>query len=172
MYLLSGAHFFNPPNLDESDETFLPRVLINQIGFFGLYPERLMEIAGSMMTEGDALKQAVAASGGERRFQRTLAQYFRDDDLEFLFAFMKIDPGDRPSAKKLLQSQWVNNLESSKFKEKHDYFGVLLSCFYRLFRLPAALYSPLSTYWQTSIQHRCSSSQWRCSFFRILSHCL
>jgi hypothetical protein len=35
MYLLSGVHFFNPSDINEADDTFLSRVLINQFGFFG-----------------------------------------------------------------------------------------------------------------------------------------
>lgn len=56
MYLLSGAHFFNPSDINEADDTFLPRVRINQLGFFGPYPEKYAEIASPVMPEVNALK--------------------------------------------------------------------------------------------------------------------
>lgn len=85
MYLLSGAHFFNPSDINEADDTFLPRVLINQLEFFGPYPEKYAEIASPVMPEVNALKEAVAKSGGSQRYRKTLSHYINEEDLGFLF---------------------------------------------------------------------------------------
>ena len=104
--MLSGIHFFNPPNTDEADDTYLSQVLISQFGFFGPAPQKYKEIATPMMAEIDALGQAVVTSGGVHRYQSTLAHYLSAADIQFLLSFMKIDLRDRPSAKDLLESQW------------------------------------------------------------------
>ena len=110
MYLLSGVHLFNPPKIDEADDTFLAHVLIRQFGFCGPCPETYAEIAGSFMPEVNALQQAVTNTGGEKGYRNTLARYINEKDMQFLTSLMKIDPRDRPSAKQLLHNPWFSGM--------------------------------------------------------------
>jgi hypothetical protein len=95
--------------MNETNDEFLPRVLISQLGFFGPYPARYKEIAAPVMPEVDALQQTVAKAGGPERYRNTLTHYINEKDLGFLFSFMKIDPRDRPSARELLQHLWFQD---------------------------------------------------------------
>ncbi len=111
MYLLSGAHFFNPPDVDEADDTYLARVLISQCGYFGPFPEKFAEIANPyVMAQLQTVAQVVEGIGGRTPYLRNLATEFNEEDLSFLRDVMKPDPRDRLSVKKLLQHPWFKGV--------------------------------------------------------------
>ena len=111
MYLLSRVHFFDPPKIEESDETYLAHVIIRQFGFFGPCPEKYAEVASSVMPQVGAIQHAINNSGGHKVYRNSIARRINEKDLEFLSSFMKIDPRDRPLAIELLQNSWYDDIK-------------------------------------------------------------
>lgn len=72
MYLLSGAHLFSPPNVDEADDTYLAKVLISQYGYFGPLPENYAEIANPYtMAQLQTVRQVIEDNGGRSPYLTT-----------------------------------------------------------------------------------------------------
>ena|SRR5947209_2762094 len=110
MDLLTGKHFFAPPNVPENDELFDCKVLIRQLAFFGPFPDKYAEIAAPVQEIVDSLNNTVRTPGLQQKYQRTLAGSMHAEDLAFLFYFMKTDLRDRPSAAQLLQHSWFSGV--------------------------------------------------------------
>lgn len=111
LILLTRAHFFNPPNLDTNDSSYVHRILYSQFAFFGPHPHKFAEITTpAAMDKVETVCHDIEASGERKKFQRTLDHYLRKEDLDFLRSFMKIDPRDRPSAKELLNASWFDEI--------------------------------------------------------------
>ena len=68
-----------------------------------------MEIAGSVLDEVNSLNKAVGDPRLFQKYRRTLAASIHAEDLNFLLCCMKVDPRDRPSARELLQHEWLDD---------------------------------------------------------------
>ncbi|PGG95317.1 hypothetical protein AJ80_09980 [Polytolypa hystricis UAMH7299] len=94
--LLTGKHFFAPPNVPEDEE---------------LFDTQYDEIAGPVLEVVHALNQITDRDPSlQQKYKRTLSDSLHAEDLDFLLHFMHVDPRDRPSAAQLLEHPWFRDV--------------------------------------------------------------
>ncbi|KAF2277919.1 putative serine/threonine protein kinase [Westerdykella ornata] len=88
-------HIFKPAEFKPEDEEYLVHVFIKQISFFGPWHTRFQEIA-----DEDRWAKCIP-------FILVEDEEVTTEDKVFLCKLMKLDPRDRPSAKELLEDEWL-----------------------------------------------------------------
>ncbi|MCJ1248692.1 hypothetical protein MMC30_005911 [Trapelia coarctata] len=111
MYLLFGAHMFDPPGVEKDDLTYPLEVLIRQCAFFGPFPDKFAEVVNSdTMASVQYIEQTIVARGGRAPYKRSLDTNFSKKALSFINKCMKLDPRDRVSAQELLNDGWLSGV--------------------------------------------------------------
>jgi casein kinase II subunit alpha len=103
-------HIFKPDNLKPSDEAYPLQVLIKQANFFGPFPVSYQEIADDERLDIlTAVMDYVQKNEKRKPFSMAEDPELTKEDREFICRIMKLDPRDRPTARELLQDEWLNS---------------------------------------------------------------
>lgn len=102
-----GFHIFKPdvpPDHDEYDA----KILLKHHRCFGPFPVSYEQIADRQRLA--VLTRVMQNSPAEtlRPFHLTTTQEIRQDDKNFVLRIMRLDPRDRPSARQLLEDEWLH----------------------------------------------------------------
>lgn len=103
-----GFHIFKPDVPADQDEYDL-RILLKHHRCFGPFPELYEQIADQQRLA--VLVWIMQNSPPEtlRPFHLTTSrEVFCQEDKEFVLRVMKLDPRDRPSARQLLEDEWLH----------------------------------------------------------------
>jgi len=106
-------HIFKPSDLslEQGSEPYALEVLIDQVNFFGPVPLKYQEIA-----DEDALDVLTMVINHVKDTQTPKLFAMAEDpelsveDRDFICRIMKFDPRDRPTAGKLLEDGWFNEV--------------------------------------------------------------
>ena len=103
-------HIFKPDNLKPDDEAYPLQVLIKQANFFGPFPVSYREIADDERLDIlTAVMDYIQKNEKRKPFSMAEDPELTKEDREFLCRIMKLDPRDRPTARELLQDEWLNS---------------------------------------------------------------
>ena len=98
-------HIFKPRNVDPTDSTYAVEVLRRQDQFFGPFP-----LSYTSLADDDRLDTlTIITESVEKRtpFEMASSREIAKEDRKFICKLMQLDPRDRPSAKALLQDEWL-----------------------------------------------------------------
>lgn len=98
-------HIFNPPKIDITDPTYLTGVLERQYRYFGPFP-----VSYTSLADDDRLRTLMAVMRSVEKptpFKLAGSAEIAKADRDFICKLMQLDPRDRPSAKDLLQDEWL-----------------------------------------------------------------
>ena len=102
---------FSPPGMDETDEIYHAVILILQCAYFGLFPDKYVELAENITVDDlNGIEGLVNRKGGRRRYRNTLTTYLSEETVDFLDKVMDLDTRDRPSPQELLQEQQLSGV--------------------------------------------------------------
>ncbi|TVY78112.1 Serine/threonine-protein kinase US3-like protein [Lachnellula suecica] len=110
-----GWHIFKPDPEDAGtdDEAYPNHILVKQIAFFGPFPlsyfDFLPEEDERWEFIGDAT-QYIIDNHKWKPFAKAEDKELAVEDRTFICKIMKLDPRDRPTAKELLQDQWLRDV--------------------------------------------------------------
>ena len=100
-----GKDLFRP-SVDRSDEAFVAFILQKQHLYFGPFPLERMGITDDDTL--DLLRSIMQFTKESGVFSREVSEMITKNDIEFIHKIMKLSPGDRPSARELLQDPWFD----------------------------------------------------------------
>ena len=98
-------HIFKPSKIDGTDSAYAIEVLRRQDECFGPFPLSYISLADD---DGLDTLTAITKSVEKRTpFEMASSREIAKEDREFISKLMQLDPRDRPSAKALLQDEWL-----------------------------------------------------------------
>lgn len=110
--LIYGRNFaiFSPSG-DPKDELYVDGIVRNFHRSFGPFPTSYLTLPGIDQDRLEALTN-ITLEGKERGlFKRASSTEISNQDRDFLWNFMKLDPRDRPAAAELLEDEWFKGLD-------------------------------------------------------------
>ena len=100
-------HIFKPSNIDPTDSAYSIEVLRRQDKYFGPFPLSYISLADDDRL--DTLTIITKSVEERTPFKMASSQEIAKEDREFISKLMRLDPRDRPSAKVLLQDEWLQS---------------------------------------------------------------
>jgi hypothetical protein len=100
---------FQPESLKRDKPEYLLEVLVKQFCYFGPFPERFLELADEEIHETYMFLMQSITTDNLPLFARVTERDVAAKDQEFIMKIMKMDWGDRPTAKELLEDEWWQN---------------------------------------------------------------
>lgn len=106
--LIYGDNWFIfKPDVPADHEAYELRIPMRQHQFFGPFPPSYREIANDdVLTIVNYVMEGVPPEN-MKPFECITEQEVSKEDKVFLLKIMKLDPRDRPTAKQLMEDEWV-----------------------------------------------------------------